>query len=110
MRGRPLGLMPPPSRKQKVDCCVPGCPVSMRKDNLRIRHYASLVQFKSDGSPLPESDPKFESLTTNQKVHNRHFSDNNICESDTPHTGSKRSAVPDYVNKLKSLLFLVLNK
>ena len=70
----------------------------MRKDNLRSRHYAYLVQFQSDGSPLPESDPRFESLTSDQKLHTRHFWHNNISETNTPHTGSKRSAVPANVN------------
>ena len=90
--------MPPPSRKQKEDCCVPECSISMRRDNLRSRHYASLVKFTSDGSPLPEADPRFESLTPDQKLHTRHFCHNNICETDTPHTGSKRSALPATVN------------
>ena len=85
MKGRPLGLTPAPSRSENVTCCVPGCGVSMRKDNLRSRHYQILVNYDSEGRPLSDSDPLFETLTTEQKTHTKYFEDQNISESsETP--------------------------
>ena len=96
--GRPLGLLPPPSRNYKVECCVPGCSVSMRKDNLRQRHYSSLVQFLPDGDPMSDTDERYEALTEVQKTHTKYFFDNNISQSETPYAGYKRQAVPASVN------------
>ena len=43
---------------------------------------------------MSESNEKYKSLTHVQKVNTKYFLDNNICETETPYTGSKRPAVP----------------
>ena len=97
LRGRPLGLTPAPSRKENVACCVPGCGVSMRKDNLRARHYNIHVKYDSEGNPLSESDDLFETLTLEQKLHTKYFHDHSISES-SQIPGLKRSAISSNIN------------
>ena len=94
--GKPQGTSLYPCRKDNIKCCVPDCNVSMRKDNLKSRHYNHLVKFLIDGSPMSTSNKLFETLTDNQKTHTRYFFEHNISQSETP--SFKRPLAPITVN------------
>ena len=89
-RGRTLGLVPPPSRIGNMNCCVPGCRIAMRRDNLKTRHYQSLVHFMPDGTPMPDTHDLYEALERDAKKHTKYFFDNGTNEADVPTISLKR--------------------
>ena len=69
-KGRPVATS---SCKRKVKCQVPGCDRYCRTDNIK-RHYQNTVVFKSDGTPIEKTHPKFRELSKSKQDHTVFFS------------------------------------
>ena len=68
-KGRPVATS---SCKRKVKCQVIGCDRYCRTDNIK-RHYQNTVVFKSDGTPIEKTHPKFRELSKSKQDHTVFF-------------------------------------
>ena len=68
-RGRLPNISGTQDSRETLSCPVPNCNVRMRADNLKTRHFMTVVKFDIDGNPVSNNSDSFQQLSEEEKIH-----------------------------------------